>query len=103
EEDGAELELGYREETGSARVAIVDRTFVADGRRWIVDYKLAEPGAGESLAEFLARQQELYAAQLGRYAALFPRHGGQPVQTALYFPLLPHLEICSQPQGTPAT
>lgn len=101
EENDAELEMGYLEETGNARVAIVDRTFVADGLRWIVDYKLAEPGDGESRAEFLARQRELYAAQLARYAALFSRHGDRPVQTALYFPLLPHLEICSDRQVTP--
>lgn len=98
---GAELELGYREDTGAARVAIVDRTFVAAGVRWIVDYKLAEPGAGESLPAFLARQRERYAAQLARYARLFCGQGDEQVRTALYFPLLAHLEVCSEqlPEG----
>lgn len=96
EDGGAEQELGYREETGSARVAIVDRTFIAAGVRWIIDYKLAEPAAGEPVSVFVARQRELYAAQLARYAALFRGPGEPPVRTALYFPLLPHLETCTE-------
>lgn len=99
EDAGAELELGYRENTGSARVAIVDRTFIAAGVRWVIDYKLAEPAASEPLAGFLARQRQLYAAQLTRYAALFSGPGEPPVQTALYFPLLRHLELCARSQA----
>ena len=104
---GAEWELGWRDENGAVRTAIVDRTFLAaDGAvledvsagsgadlRWIIDYKLAEPAADEPRAQFLARQRRLYAEQLARYAALFARREARPVRTALYFPLLPHLEI----------
>lgn len=92
---GAELELGYVDGEGRTRIAIVDRTFVADGVRWIIDYKLAEPAAGETLVAFLDRQRARYQPQLDGYAALFRQSGGEPICTALYFPLLPHLEICA--------
>lgn len=92
---GAEWELGYRAADGQARVAVVDRTFVAGGVRWIIDYKLAEPAPGETRQSFLARQRARYQPQLDGYAALLRHWGGEPVRTALYFPLLPHLEICT--------
>ncbi len=92
-EGGAEWELGYLDDNGQTRIAIVDRTFVIDDRRWIIDYKLAEPAVGEPRTQFIARQRTAYAEQLARYAALFARRDSRPVCTALYFPLLPHLEI----------
>lgn len=92
-ESGAEWELGYLDDNGQTRTAIVDRTFVIEDRRWIIDYKLAEPAAGEPQMQFIARQRTAYAEQLARYAALFARRDARPVCTALYFPLLPHLEI----------
>lgn len=91
---GTELELGYQDGGGQTRTAIVDRTFVADGVRWIIDYKLTEPD-GEHRSAFLARQRERYGPQLANYSALFRRMGSEPITTALYFPLLPHLEICT--------
>jgi hypothetical protein len=50
-----------------------------------VDFKTGlHEGAG--LEEFLDREQERYAPQLGRYAALLaPLHEG-PVRLGLYFP-----------------
>ena len=89
---GAELELGYQAADGQVRTAIVDRTFIAAGVRWIIDYKLAEPQR-ESRDAFLARQGCRYRTQLEGYAALFRHRGSEPVRTALYFPLLPHLEV----------
>jgi len=65
--------------------AIIDRTLIDEnGERWIVDFKTGgHEGAGTEA--FLDREAKRYAAQLRRYAALYP---GEPVRLALYFPLL---------------
>ncbi len=69
--------------------AIIDRTFIADGIRWIVDYKTSAPAAAESIEAFLRREQEQYRSQLKAYARLFELKGAaEPIRTALYFPLI---------------
>jgi ATP-dependent exoDNAse (exonuclease V) beta subunit len=67
---------------------IIDRTFVDEaGVRWIIDYKTSShEGAG--LDEFLDREQERYAVQLERYAALLRLLGDEEIRVGLYFPLL---------------
>jgi ATP-dependent exoDNAse (exonuclease V) beta subunit len=67
---------------------VIDRTFVADGVRWIIDYKTGSHQGGRA-EEFLDREQERYALQLERYAQVLSRlDPGLPVRAALYFPLL---------------
>ncbi|OEU71360.1 MAG: hypothetical protein BA864_04995 [Desulfuromonadales bacterium C00003093] len=69
--------------------AVIDRTFVADGRRWIVDYKTSSPKAGETEAAFLQREREHYRRQMSTYLQLMNNYDQRyPVRTALYFPLL---------------
>jgi len=69
--------------------AVIDRTFVSDGVRWIVDYKSSTPHAGESHGAFLKREGEHYEKQLGMYAKLFSAAAeGLPIRCALYFPLV---------------
>ncbi len=60
---------------------VIDRTFVADGARWIVDYKTVRLPADQ-----LAARAETYRPQLERYASLF---AGDPVplRLAIFFPL----------------
>ncbi len=74
---------------GVAINAVIDRSFVDEDIRWVIDYKTAEPFQGEPLETFLDRQQAHYRAQLESYAALLrqldPHH---PVRVGLYFPLL---------------
>lgn len=69
-------------EGGSAAVNhVIDRIFVADGCRWIIDYKtvrIAEAG--------LAQRAESFRPQLARYAALF-ENDPLPLRMAVYFPL----------------
>lgn len=60
---------------------VIDRTFVADGCRWIIDYKTVRLPEAE-----LARRAESYRPQLERYARLF-RDDPLPVRMAIYFPL----------------
>lgn len=68
----------------------LDRTFVADGKRWIVDFKTSVHEGG-NLDAFLASEVERYAPQLERYAAAVAATDARPVQLALYFPLLGEL------------
>jgi hypothetical protein len=45
--------------------AVMDRTFVEDGVRWVIDYKVGAH-AGGHLEEFLDTERERYRAQLAR-------------------------------------
>src|SRR6185369_13932166 len=60
---------------------VIDRTFVAGGCRWIIDYKTVRLPETE-----LAQRAETYRPQLERYARLF-RDDPLPVRMAIYFPL----------------
>ncbi len=84
----SERSITYLKPDGSFGTSIVDRTFVSDGIRWIIDYKLSNPNIGESLAEFEARQVIRYKTQLTHYAHLYSQIGTEPVRCALYFPKL---------------
>jgi len=65
---------------------LVDRTFVDNGVRWIIDFKTSEHEGGK-LEEFLDEQQRRYRDQMERYARLLTPLGN-PVRLGLYFPLL---------------
>ena len=77
----AEMALAMVE---GARIAthIVDRTFIENGERWVVDYKSAR--LDERSAESLQQQAERYRPQLERYARLFVEEG-LPVRKAVFF------------------
>lgn len=92
EDSACELILNYRNDAGAVRAAIVDRSFIVGGQRWVVDYKLAQPVPNQPRDQFLATQRQRYSAQLGLYAGLFSKLETRPVQCALYFPLISHLE-----------
>jgi ATP-dependent exoDNAse (exonuclease V) beta subunit len=68
----------------------LDRTFVAEGQRWIVDFKTSRHEGGD-LEAFLASEHERYAPQLERYARAMAALDARPVQLCLYFPLLGEL------------
>ena len=86
----SEQPLGYvHSETNSISTSIIDRSFIDQGVRWIIDYKMAEPEAGESKQDFANRQTRQYQAQLTHYAGLYRKMEGNPVKCALYFPLMP--------------
>jgi len=65
---------------------LVDRTFVDEGVRWIIDFKTSEHQGGK-LEEFLDEQQRRYRDQMERYARILAPLGN-PVRLGLYFPLL---------------
>ena len=85
-----ELPLAYFDRHGKQRTAIVDRTFVDNGTRWIIDYKSSQPAHGQSLEHFIQQQCDHYRPQLQRYGKLFQQMEQQPIGLALYFPLLSH-------------
>jgi ATP-dependent helicase/nuclease subunit A len=67
---------------------VIDRTFVSDGVRWIIDYKtgLREGGAREA---FLDNEVERYREKMERYAEIFRRFDATvPIRLALYYPLM---------------
>ena len=65
----------------------IDRTFVAEGARWIVDYKTSLHEGG-GLPEFLENEKLRYRDQLERYARLLALTENRPIRVGLYFPLL---------------
>lgn len=63
---------------------VVDRCFIRDGTRWIIDFKTSHFPAGFSRDEFIAQQKRQYAPQLTRYAELFKGIETLPQRLALY-------------------
>jgi ATP-dependent exoDNAse (exonuclease V) beta subunit len=68
----------------------LDRTFVADGKRWIIDFKTGEHEGADREA-FLASEVDRYRPQLDRYAGALAAIDARPVHVGLYFPLLKEL------------
>ena len=68
----------------------LDRTFVANGERWIVDFKTSRHEGGDRAA-FLDSEVDRYRPQLDRYAAALAAIERRAVRVALYFPLLKEL------------
>lgn len=69
---------------------IIDRTFIADGLRWIIDYKSTALMENQQQSEFLKNQEDHYRPQLRRYAELFEAMDNIPVKTVLFFTSLPY-------------
>jgi len=88
-----EYSIGYIGTNNQPKTAVIDRCFITDDTQWIIDYKTAEPTEGESKANFVQREVNLYREQLEHYAKLFEQLGNRPIKTALYFPLICHLAI----------
>ncbi len=80
----SELPLSLLEE-GRTRSLILDRTFVDDGARWIVDYKTSRHEGGD-LEGFLDEEERRYSPQLERYRLAMQELENRPIRTALYFP-----------------
>jgi ATP-dependent helicase/nuclease subunit A len=72
---------------GEVRKLKIDRTFVVNGERWIIDYKLTDIEGG-SREKFLADQIEKYRGELELYRSVMSVLDPRPIRCALYFPLL---------------
>ena len=67
---------------------VIDRTFIADGARWIIDYKTLRLAHGESTEDALKTKAAHYRPQLERYAALYAHEAaaGLAIRTVIFFP-----------------
>ena len=72
---------------GRVRRYVLDRTFVAGGTRWIIDYKTGSH-AGGSPEDFLDNEQARYRTQLETYGSLVRSMDSRPIRLGLYFPML---------------
>ena len=83
ESAGSELSLieaHTREGNAQVRTHVIDRTFIEQGVRWIIDYKLTDLGEHHDF-NATARQ---HMSQLDRYASLFEQEG-LPIRKAVLF------------------
>jgi len=69
----------------------LDRTFVENGIRWIIDYKTSRHAGGD-LQDFFENEAKRYKEQLQGYKKAIALTDVRPIKTALYFPLFDHLQ-----------
>ncbi len=68
--------------------AVIDRTFVDKGTRWIIDYKTSLHEGG-NIEAFLEEEKERYRKQLKTYAELLKAAGEKrEIRKGLYYPAL---------------
>ena len=72
---------------GAIAHVVLDRSFVAAGVRWIVDFKTGGH-EGADVEQFLDREMERYREQLHRYARFVSSLDDRPIRLGLYHPLL---------------
>ena len=97
----SELPLSLQED-GRTRSLILDRSFVHEGERWIVDYKTSRHEGGD-LQGFLEEEERRYAPQLERYRLAMQARENRPIRTALYFPWhRAFREVTPEPGAFPA-
>jgi ATP-dependent exoDNAse (exonuclease V) beta subunit len=71
---------------GAVQHVRIDRTFVVDGVRWLIDYKTGTRQGGRR-EEFLDNEVLRYKEQMESYAELVSRVDSRPIKIGLYFPL----------------
>ncbi len=75
---------------GRPKNLVLDRSFVENNTRWIIDYKTSSHGGGD-LEGFLESEAKRYREQLQRYKNAVAMTETRPIKTALYFPILDRL------------
>ena len=82
---------------GQVRNLVLDRSFIENDCRWIIDYKTSSHSGGD-LEGFLKSEIKRYSEQLQRYRDAVALTETRPIRTALYFPLLDRFcEVKIQP------
>jgi ATP-dependent exoDNAse (exonuclease V) beta subunit len=82
----SELKLAAASKGAIAHFAM-DRTFVDNGIRWVIDFKTAAY-EGDDPDSFIESERRAYQEQLERYANLLSALDSRPIRAGLYFPLL---------------
>lgn len=67
---------------------IIDRCFIDNNKQWIIDYKCSQPQYDEDQSIFIEKQAEKHWAQLSKYRYILDQISDQPIEVALYFPLI---------------
>lgn len=65
----------------------VDRTFIENGTRWLIDYKTS-PQEGGDLSRWVEMQVDKYRPDMQRYTRVVRAWDPRPIRCALYLPLL---------------
>jgi ATP-dependent exoDNAse (exonuclease V) beta subunit len=87
EEAHAEKPLTSRVQDGRGQANhIVDRTFIENGERWIIDYKTVRCNDADPQAFLRAHAEKNYREQLERYAGLFAARE-MPIRAAIFYVL----------------
>jgi ATP-dependent exoDNAse (exonuclease V) beta subunit len=86
EGDRCELDLSAEVDGRIERIRL-DRTFIEDGTRWVVDYKITGREGGDP-ESFLRLQEEKYRPDMQRYQRVLRQWDERPLRCALFFPLL---------------
>ncbi|MDJ0878713.1 MAG: UvrD-helicase domain-containing protein [Halieaceae bacterium] len=90
EEAASELAVSRLLPDGSVADYVIDRTYIEDKVRWVVDYKSSVPDSGMPVEAFIAQEAERYREQLEAYRELLQAMDQRPVRCALYFTALPY-------------
>jgi len=80
-----ELTLHKNLDNGVYTTRIIDRCFVDNDRRWIIDYKSSVPAKNESIEDFLIKERLEYKEQINEYVSLFKKMEKKPITAGLYF------------------
>jgi ATP-dependent helicase/nuclease subunit A len=72
--------------------AVLDRSFIHNNERWVIDYKTGAPKHGEAKDVFINVETGRYRQQLTRYKTLLSALQPLTVRTALYFTALSRFE-----------
>ena len=88
QDQASELALsGFKD--GQLVHAVIDRTFVDQGVRWVVDYKTSTPAPGDDVGTFLLREASRYQQQMMVYLTLIRQYDrAHEVRGGIYFPLI---------------
>ena len=95
-----EYDLSFVGNNGIERVRI-DRTFVQDGVRWIIDYKSGQH-LSHDLNDWLDQEQLRHAPQLNRYAEVLSKKHAMQTRLGIYFPMHAGWREWEYTQGIPA-
>ncbi len=87
ERDDSDSELALSGQVGGVvRRIVIDRTFVEDPIRWIIDFKSGvHEGAGRE--QFLDNEVDRYRAQMELYARVVRGMDSRPIRIGLYYPM----------------
>jgi len=76
----------FDKETQRVKTSVIDRSFIDNNIRWIIDYKFSKPTEGETENSFIQRQITSYQSQLKHYAQLYKQLETKTTRCALYYP-----------------